>query len=289
MSADHHAGRVAVVTGGAGAIGRHAAVGLARAGASVVIADIAADRSEAVVDEIHGFGGQVRSVVVDLATADGVAELGRAALDEFGRVDILVNGVGEHLASAGNFEDSDEAEWDALLAVNLYSVLRTTHLFVPGMKANGWGRIINFSSVEGIRSAPALAVYTASKAAIDGFTKSLGVDLARYGIRVNALAVDKTRAFQVGHYELPPEYEELVHTVIPAGRYGEAADVGEIVLFLASDAASWIVGQTIVADGGTLAAGGWFRTPERWTNQPLMVQYVEDDPAANAARPPSWR
>lgn len=289
MSADEHVGRVAVVTGGGGAIGRYIAVGLARAGATVVIADIAGDRATEVAEEVHAIGGQARVVVTDLATPAGVARLGRVALDEFGRVDILVNGVGEHLASAGNFEDSSEAQWDALLAVNLYSVLRACHVFVPGMKANGWGRIINFSSVEGLRAAPSLAVYTASKAAIDGFTKSLGVDLARYGIRVNALAVDKIRAFQVGYYDMPEEWDQLAATVVPAGGYGDAADVGEIALFLASDAATWIVGQTIAADGGTLAAGGWFRTPKRWTSQPLMVQYIEDDPEANAARPTYWQ
>jgi NAD(P)-dependent dehydrogenase (short-subunit alcohol dehydrogenase family) len=184
----------------------------------------------------------------------------------------------------GDFEDLDEAKWQELYEVNLLHVFRASQAFIPYMKEAGWGRIVNFSSVEGIRSAPSLAVYSAFKGAIDSFTKSLGVDMARYGIRVNAIAVDKTRAFQVNHYELPAEYERLVPTWIPAGRYGEPTDVANVALFLSSDLCSWVVGQTIVADGGTLAAGGWYRTTKRWTNQPLLVQYFED-PAANEGRP----
>jgi NAD(P)-dependent dehydrogenase (short-subunit alcohol dehydrogenase family) len=155
------------------------------------------------------------------------------------------------------------------------------------MRERGWGRIVNFSSVEGIRAAPALAVYAAFKAAVDAFTKSLAVDVARDGIRVNAIAVDKTRAYQVGHYELPEEYARLANTWIPSGRYGEPEDVAGVVLFLSSELSSWVTGQTIVADGGTLSAGGWFRTPTRWTNQPLLVQYFDDDPGENEKRPPA--
>jgi NAD(P)-dependent dehydrogenase (short-subunit alcohol dehydrogenase family) len=154
------------------------------------------------------------------------------------------------------------------------------------MKRNGWGRIVNFSSVEGVRSAPALAVYSAFKRAVDGFTKSLAVDLARDGIVVSAVAVDKTRAYQVNHYELPEDYAQLAHTWVPAGRYGEAEDVARVVLFLASPLNTWVVGSTVVADGGTLSAGGWFRTPKRWTNQPLLVQYFEE-PDVNESRPPA--
>src|SRR3546814_889515 len=133
------------------------------------------------------------------------------------------------------------------------------------MRERGWGRIVNFSSVEGIRSAPDIAVYTAFKGAVDSFTKSLGVGLAGSGIRVNAIAVDKTRGYQVNHYALPAEYEHLVSSWIPVGRYGEGDDVAGVVLFLASDLGEWVVGQTIPADGGTLAAGGWYKTPTRWT------------------------
>jgi NAD(P)-dependent dehydrogenase (short-subunit alcohol dehydrogenase family) len=153
------------------------------------------------------------------------------------------------------------------------------------MRERRWGRIVNFSSVEGIRAMPFAAPYTAYKGAIDSFTKSLGVELAGDGIRVNAVAVDKTRSHQVNFYRHGDEYDRHVPVWVPAGRYGEGDDIAAVVLFLASEMAAWIVGQTIVADGGTLSAGGWYRTPARWTNSPLLVQYFEDDPQINAGRP----
>ncbi len=281
------AGRVAVVTAGGGAICGEAARLMAHAGADLVLSDVDADRLASVAGRIRDeTGREALTVCVDLRTADGMRELARAAFERFDWVDVLVNGLGEHLATAGAHEDSTEEQWQALYEVNLLHVFRATKAFVPSMKRSGWGRIVNFSSVEGVRSAPALAVYSAFKRAVDGFTKSLAVDLARHGILVSAVAVDKTRAYQVDHYALPEEYARLAPTWIPAGRYGEPADVANVVVFLASPLNSWVVGSTVVADGGTLSAGGWFRKPKRWTNQPLLTQYLED-PHVNDARPPA--
>lgn len=279
-------GRAAVITGGAGAIGAAIAELFASEGAAVVVADIAAERAAAVAERVRAAGGVALAFVGDLTDREQVDRLSAFTKRELGGCDVLVNGVGHHLATAGPFEDSSEEQWQALYEVNLLHVFRVTRAFVPGMKAKGWGRIVNFSSVEGIRAAPALAVYAAFKRAVDGFTKSIAVDLARHGILVNALAVDKTRAHQVGFYELPSEYERLVETWIPAGRYADGMDVAGAALFLASDLNSWVVGQTLVCDGGTLSAGGWFRTPKRWTNQPLLAQYLEDDATVNERRPP---
>jgi NAD(P)-dependent dehydrogenase (short-subunit alcohol dehydrogenase family) len=281
------AGRVAVITAGGGAICGEAARLMAHAGADLVLSDVDSDRLAAVAGRIRDeTGRQALTVPADLRTPEGMQELARAAFERFERVDVLVNGLGEHLATAGAHEDSTEEQWQALYEVNLLHVFRATKAFVPSMKRSGWGRIVNFSSVEGVRSAPALAVYSAFKRAVDGFTKSLAVDLARHGILVSAVAVDKTRAYQVDHYSLPEEYARLAPTWIPAGRYGEPADVANVVVFLASPLNSWVVGSTVVADGGTLSAGGWFRTPKRWTNQPLLTQYLED-PELNDTRPPA--
>src|SRR5687768_17768540 len=156
------------------------------------------------------------------------------------------------------------------------------------MKARGWGRIVNFSSVEGIRSMPRAAPYTAFKGAIDSFTKSLGVEVAPDGIRVNAIAVDKTRSHQVNFYEQPEEYDRHVPIWVPAGHLADADEVAAVVLFLASELSGWVVGQTIPADGGTLAAGGWYRTPTKWTNSPLLVQHLESD-EERAARPRNFQ
>jgi len=279
-------GLVAVITG-AGAIGAATAEIMAALGAQVVAADIDELRLAAIAERVAAAGGPaLTTVAADLCDAGGVAELVAAVRDRHAHVDILINGLGEHLASAGSFEDGTEEMWQRLYEVNLLHVFRTCREFVPMMKRQRWGRIVNFSSVEGIRAAPNLAVYTAFKRAVDGFTKSLAVELAPDGIVVTAVAVDKTRAFQTGHYELPEEYARLAPVWVPAGRYGEPEDVARLVVFLASPMNTWVVGNTVVADGGTLSAGGWYRTPARWTNQPLLAQYLED-PAINARRPPA--
>jgi 2-hydroxycyclohexanecarboxyl-CoA dehydrogenase len=277
--------RVALVTGGAGAIGAATCRALADHGAEVIVVDIDEARVTATVADVEARGRNALGIVVDLTDDGAAGEAVRRANAAFGRVDILVNALGHHLSLAAPFEESDEAGWDALYRINLLHVFRTCHAVLPGMKARGWGRIVNFSSVEGIRAMPNAAPYTAFKAALDAFTKSLGVEVAGAGIRVNAVAVDKTRAHQVNFYDLGDEYDRHVPVWIPAGRYAEGEDVAAVVLFLSSDLASWVVGQTIVADGGTLSAGGWYRTPVKWTNSPLLLQYFEDDPAINAARP----
>jgi 2-hydroxycyclohexanecarboxyl-CoA dehydrogenase len=273
-------GRTALVSGGAGAIGAAVARQLVAIGCRVVVVDTAADRLRETADALS-----VQGVVADVTTASGVAAAVEAAGE---RVDILVNGVGDHLASSGPFESSTEDQWRRLIDVNYLSVLRCCHAVLPGMISRGWGRIVNFSSVEGIRAAPHLAVYAGLKRAVDGFTKSLAVDVARHGVLVNSVAVDKVRAFQTGHYAVPDEYEALVPTWIPAGHYADADELARLVVFLASPLNTWVVGQSVVADGGTLSAGGWYRTPRRWTNQPLLVQYFED-PAVNDGRPPMVR
>jgi NAD(P)-dependent dehydrogenase (short-subunit alcohol dehydrogenase family) len=279
------AGRVALVTGGAGAIGAATCRALADHGADVVVVDIDAERTAAVVAEVEARGRRALGIVSDL-TLDGTPEAAvRQAEEAFGRLDVLVNALGEHLKLTAPFEESTEEGWDALYRINLLHVLRTSKAVLPGMKARGWGRIVNFSSVEGIRSMPRAAPYTAFKGAVDSFTKSLGVEVAGDGIRVNCIAVDKTRSHQVNFYEQPPEYDRHIPVWVPAGHLADADEVAAVVLFLASELSGWVVGQTIPADGGTLAAGGWYRTPERWTNSPLLHQYFDRD----QDRPPNFR
>jgi NAD(P)-dependent dehydrogenase (short-subunit alcohol dehydrogenase family) len=278
-------GRVAYVTGGAGAVGAQSCMALADHGADVVVVDIDTERTAGTVAAIESRGRRALGVVADL-TEDGAAKAAVAkAIEAFGRVDICVNALGHHYGLAAPFEESTEDGWDRLYRVNLLSTMQTTHAVLPGMKEREWGRIVNFSSVEGIRSMPNAAPYTAYKGAIDSFTKSLGVEVARFGIRVNCIAVDKTRAHQVNFYDLGAEYDQHIPIWVPAGRYGEGDDVAAVVLFLSSELCAWVVGQTIPADGGTLAAGGWYRTPVKWTNSPLLVQYMGEDPSVNATRP----
>ena len=282
------AGRIALVTGGAGSIGAASCRALADHGADVVVADLDADRTAAVVADVEERGRRAVGVAADLTAEGAVDELVARAVDAFGRVDILVNALGHHLALSGPFERSTDEGWDRLYRINLLHVMQASRAVVPGMRERGWGRIVNFSSVEGMRAMPNAAPYTAFKGAVDSFTKSLGVELAGSGIRVNCIAVDKTRSHQVNFYELPEDYDRLVGVWVPAGRYGEGSDVASVVLFLSSELCAWVVGRTIPADGGTLAAGGWYRTPNRWTNSPVLMQYYEDA-EVTARRPPNMR
>jgi len=279
------AGRIAFVSGGAGAIGSQSCFALADHGADIVVVDIDAERTADTVTAIESRGRRALGLVADLTEAGAVRDAVARATEAFGRIDILINALGEHYGLAAPFEESTEQGWDRLYRVNLLQVMQACHAVLPGMKERGWGRIVNFSSVEGIRSMPNAAPYTAYKGALDSFTKSLGVEVARHDIRVNCIAVDKTRSHQVNFYDLGEEYDRHVPVWVPAGRYGEGDDIAAIVLFLSSEMSSWVVGQTLPADGGTLAAGGWYRTPVKWTNSPLLLQHFEDDPALNAARP----
>lgn len=276
------AGRTALVTGGAGTIGAAIARRFTEHGARVVVADVAEDRVEQLVAELgcEGYAGDLTDPD-QMAAAVGVAT-------GLGGPDVLVNCLGHYLDALEPFEDNPEDLWQRLYEINLLPVFRATRLVLPGMRERRHGRIISFSSVEGIRAAPYLTAYATFKGAVDAFTRSLAVEVAGDNVLVNSIAVDKTRTIQTHFHQIPPEYEHLVRTWIPRGRYGEGEDIANIALFLASDLADWMVGSTLVADGGTIAAGGWYRTPDRWTTQPLLHQYFED-PEANQARPRSLR
>jgi 2-hydroxycyclohexanecarboxyl-CoA dehydrogenase len=277
--------QVAAIAGGAGSIGAEIARLFAAQGASVLIADIAGQRVESLVDEITTSGGRVEGFVADLTSAEAMDEFAARA-SSFGPPDILVNCLGHYLNSVEPFEETSEQTWQDLYEINLLPVFRACKLFIPGMRERKYGRIINFSSVEGIRASPDLAVYGAFKGAIDAFTRSLAVETARDNVLVNSIAVDKTRSHQTNFLQVPDEYERLIPAWVPRGRFADGIDIGKIALFLASDLSDWMVGATLLADGGTVAAGGWYRTPQRWSTQPLLHQYFES-PEVNQTRPRS--
>jgi NAD(P)-dependent dehydrogenase (short-subunit alcohol dehydrogenase family) len=261
-------GRVALITGGGGGIGAGIAGVLARAGAHVVIAERDPSRAADTRAVISGTGGAVEAVVVDVQTREGVAELANEVLSAHGRADILVNNVGHYLRPTA-FEDSDEEHWDALHSVNFLHVMRCTKAFLPAMVVQGSGSVINVASVEGLRGYPPDPVYGAYKAAVVHFTRCLALELAPRGIRVNAIAPDVTQTIQVDYGSIPPDLADRWPIWVPVGRVGEPSDNADVVLFLASDLSRFVVGQVIPTDGGTLTAGGWFRTRRgRWTNRP---------------------
>jgi NAD(P)-dependent dehydrogenase (short-subunit alcohol dehydrogenase family) len=157
-----------------------------------------------------------------------------------------------------------------LYRVNLEHVLLVTRAVLPHMVERRSGAIVNVSTVEAFRGIPTRAVYAAFKAGITGLTKSLALEYAPHGIRVNAIAPDVIETLQVPYSRwVQPEDQHRVPQWVPIGRFGTPADVAGVALFLASDLAAFVTGTTVHADGGTFAAGGWFRTQEGgWTNRP---------------------
>jgi meso-butanediol dehydrogenase/(S,S)-butanediol dehydrogenase/diacetyl reductase len=266
--------RVAVVTGGGGGIGRATARLFALHGAHVVIAEVDGDRAERAAGEIATAGGSALAVVTDVREADQVAALARAVLDRYGRVDVLVNNVGHWLRHPGNFVDTDPGLWDELYRVNLHHVFLATHAFLPAMIDQHAGAIVNVSSVEGLRGYPEDPVYAAFKAAVIHFTRSVAVQVGRDGVRINAIAPDVTESLQVPYSQwLSAEEQTRWPQWVPVGRMGLPEDQARVILFLASDLSAFVTGHTIPTDGGTGAAGGWFRSSSRadreWTNRPI--------------------
>jgi NAD(P)-dependent dehydrogenase (short-subunit alcohol dehydrogenase family) len=266
--------RIAVVTGGAGGIGAATARLFADHGAQVVIADIDAELAQLTAEQITASGGSAFAAVTDVRDAGQVADLTRSVLERHGRVDVLVNNVGHWLRHPGNFVDTDPQLWDDLYRINLHHVFLVTHAFLPAMIGQRSGAIVNVSSVEGLRGYPEDPVYAAFKAAVIHFTRSLAVQVGRDGVRVNAIGPDVTESLQVPYSQwLSADEQAQWPQWVPVGRMGLPEDQAQVILFLASDLSAFVTGHTIPTDGGTGAAGGWFRSSRRpdreWTNRPV--------------------
>jgi len=265
--------RVAVITGGGGGIGAATAALFAGHGARVVIAEIDEARGRTVVDGIRENGGEATLVITDVRDARHVVALRDRVLGDHGRIDVLVNNVWHYVRAARDFVDGDPGLWEELYNVNFAHVLSVTHAFLPAMIESNAGSVINVSSVEGLRGYPPDPVYAALKAAVVQFTRCLAVQVGRYGVRVNGIGPDVTETLQVPYSRwLPPEQSGLWPMWVPVGRMGVPEDQARVLRFLASDLSEFVTGHTIPTDGGTAAAGGWFRSasrPDRWTNRPI--------------------
>ena len=232
-----------------------------------------AERAEATTDAIAASGGTATALVADVRDADIGPRVVDATLAAHGRLDVLVNNVGHFVHPGKSFVESTEEQWHDLYAMNLEHVLRLTHAALPAMIEQGdGGSIINLTTVEAFRGIPQHPVYAAYKAAVTQFGKSLALDVGRHGIRVNDIAPDVTQSEQLRYDRwLGPEDVERIPTWVPIGRIGQPQDPANAALFLASDLSAFVTGTTIHCDGGTYAAGGWYRSANDdrgWTNRP---------------------
>ena len=243
MTAQDFAGRTAIITGASRGIGLAIGQRLAEAGANVVLTSRDQESADAAAAQVKGNALGVAAHVADDAAAQRCIE---TALQRFGSIDILVNNAGTNPAF-GPLIDQDHARFAKIFDVNLWGPLLWTSCAVKAWMGDNGGVVINTASIGGMSFAPLMGMYNATKAALIHVTKQLALELSP-GIRVNAICpgVVRTKLAEV----LWKEHEDGVSSAIPLGRIGEPVDVADAVAFLASDAASWITGQTLVIDGG---------------------------------------
>ncbi len=245
------AGKVALVTGGSKGLGKAMARGLAEVGADVVISSRTEGELRPALEEIlHGTGRKGRYVVADMSKREDVKRLARTTLDQMGRVDILINNAGTNEPQPID-QISDEA-WDRVMEINLHSVMALTRALVPQMKARHWGRIIHISSVMGFISKEGRNVYSATKTALLGLARANALDLGPHGITVNCIAPGPFLTDLPGRLLSDEEKRKFAERTA-LGRWGDPKELIGPVLLLATDAGSYITGQTIVVDGGWLA------------------------------------
>jgi NAD(P)-dependent dehydrogenase (short-subunit alcohol dehydrogenase family) len=263
-------GKVAIVTGGGAGIGGAISRLFAQHGALVEIAEIDPERAEQARADIEGAGGTVRTHVVDVTDNAVAAPLVQDVVDTHGRVDILINNVGDYRPQT-RFQSSDPESWEAMYAINLRHMFAMCRAAMDPMIAARKGTIVNFHSVEGMRGYPGDPVYGAMKAGAAHFTTCLAVTMGRYGIRVNGIGTDLTQTPQVDYLTRAQGHDDMWPVWAPVGRLGWPEDQARVALFLASDLSSYITGHNIPVDGGTKAGGGWFFSEREriFTNRPI--------------------
>jgi 3-oxoacyl-[acyl-carrier protein] reductase len=270
-------GTVAIVTGGAGGLGQAITLDLQANGVRVAVVDRDAEAVDRLNAELSRRGAESIVQVADARQAESLEALFDAVEQRWGRLDTLVNVVGGTFRAP--FADQSPRAWDALLRTNLMHVLQASSLAIPVIRRGGrGGSIINITTVEAHRAAPNFAVYSAAKAAVTHFARTLAIELAPDGIRVNNVAPDLAPTPNM--LNISPGDSTMLDPLatkvaIPMGRLGRMEDISNAVVFLASGLSSYITGTTLHPDGGTLASAGWFNWPGTGFANTLPVDIAE--------------
>lgn len=262
-SAASLAGRVAAVTGAGAGIGAGIAHAFAAFGAAVAVLERDPTTAARTAEAIGASGGAALALPVDVRDGGALRDALDAAIAHFGDLHVLVNDVGGTFHQP--FLESSENGWDALLRLNLKTVLAGTQHAARHMRDAGHGgSVVNVVTIEAMRAAPGYAAYAAAKAGVVSFTRTVAVELGPHGIRVNALAPDICRTEGLAAM-VPAEEQARWPHMIPLGRPGTPADMAGAAVFLASDLSRYVTGTTLHVDGGTHAAGGWWRDADDGT------------------------
>lgn len=239
-------GKSAIVTGSRRGIGKAIAMALAKEGARVVVSDISLEDCQMVVDEISRQGGEALAIKCDVSLKTEVLEMVNQTISKFGKVDILVNNA--MYSTIKPFVRLTEEEWDKAINVNLKGAFLCSQAAARNMIKNGWGRIINIASVSSGGAggcAPLLAHYTASKGGMKALSEAMAVELASFGINVNAILPGPIDSGAV-----PDSIKDRSLKTIPKGRLGKPEEIGSLVVYLASPESDFITGSSLVIDGG---------------------------------------
>jgi NAD(P)-dependent dehydrogenase (short-subunit alcohol dehydrogenase family) len=245
-------GKIALVTGAGRSVGLGIAQELAEAGASVAVNDLHSGRAEAAVNQIKPAGGRLIAARFDVANLEAVRS-GIARIEqELGPIDILVNnaGIPEGVGATGPFVGSDPSQWRFNIDLNLYGSMYCIRTVLPGMAQRGWGRVIQISSGAGSRGVPNVSIYSAAKAGIEGLLRSVAIEMAQTGVTLNAIALGLMA--NTGERMGDSALLQRVFSTIPMGRLGEPREIGACVVWLASDKAGYVTGQTVHINGGSV-------------------------------------
>jgi NAD(P)-dependent dehydrogenase (short-subunit alcohol dehydrogenase family) len=250
---DEYKNKVVLVTGGSYGIGRAAAIGFARKGAKVSIADLDVERGEETLRRIKEAGGEAIFVRTDVSSEEDVKALVEKTVQTYGKLDCAFNNAGIHKQFVSTIDFSAE-DWEEMINVNLKSVWLCMKYEIPQMLRQGKGAIVNTSSAAGLVGAPSNPAYPASKHGVVGITKSTALEFARKGIRVNCVCPGPTRTgMNEALVATSPEIVKAMDQKVPMGRIGEPEEVAAAAIFLCSDEASYITGHALPVDGGIVA------------------------------------